>query len=323
MAIMAIKGPLNVFGQSATPPNMTQGMALDYNGERSSSMFDQGVGIADPRYFDSYMPGNVVVTGANTLSQQGTKGSYGWFGNDEIVIVDAVPSTLTTTAIAAAQVPVAGTAMTLVSSTAAGITVGVVITRADTGVADTVLAIDGAMGAVGYGFNGGNYLWDPTKALARAVAIQSAGNDSGATFTVRGYDVYGFPMTETITGGNIATANGKKAFKYIKSITPAGTLSGANANAGQSDIYGFMLRSDLFQYLQIYMPDTTLISATTGYVAAVTTNPATAVTGDVRGTYAVQTASNNARRLIIIARLVPAAIGTQAGLTGVDQFANF
>ena len=36
--------------------------------------------------------------------------------------------------------------------------------------------------------------WDPTKAISRNVRITSAGDDSGKTFAVVGYDLYGYPM---------------------------------------------------------------------------------------------------------------------------------
>lgn len=315
MAVHARKGPLVVFGKAPNP-----GYVSDDNAERSPSLIDQGAGIMDPRSFYHYYPDAFT-------SGQGAKAGYGWWGIQTITIVDQVPSTLTTTAIAAAQVPVAGTAMTLVAATGAGITVGASITRADTGVAVSgLLAIDGAMGTVQNADTGGSLLWDPTKALARNVQIQSLGDDHLGTFTVRGYDVYGYPVTETITGANIGTAVGVKAFKYIASVTPAGTLSGANASVGQGDAIGFMLRNDRFQYLKIYWPDTTLIAASTGWTAAVTTSPATATTGDVRGTFNLTTAgtaSNNARRLIIFQTIPVGSVGTTTGLLGVTQFKDF
>ena len=315
MSVTAWKGPLVAFGQSA-PSGGGIGQAADPNGERSPSMLDQGVGIMDPRVPYAYAPG--AAMGGAAI---GYRGCYGWWGTSPILLVNQVPSTLTTTALAAAQVPVAGTAMTLVATTGAGITAGVSITRADTGATVAgLLAIDGAMGAVQNGVSGGNLFWDPTKALARAVSIASAGNDSGATFTVAGYDIYDFPMSETITGANAGIATGKKAFKYFASITPAGTLSGSNVSAGQSDTIGFMLRADLFQFLKIYWPDTTLISSSTGFTAADTTSPATPTTGDVRGTYALQgSASNNARRLVMFLDLPPCNVGLATGLVGQTQ----
>ena len=311
MGTTAWKGPLVGFGAAS---------AFDPNTSRSPSLLDQGVGIMDPRVPYAYEPGKGSMNGAAVADP----GAFGWWGQGRIEICNQVPSTLTLNAIAAAQVPVAGTALTLVNVTGAGITAGVSITRADTGAAVTgLLAIDGAQVPVQNGASGGNTFWAPATGLARAVQIQSAGDDHLGSFVVRGFDVYGFPMTETITGGNIATVTGKKAFKYILSITPAGTLSGANVNVGQSDVIGFMLRADLFQFVEIWWPDDTLIAASTGFVAADTTT-ATATTGDVRGTYALQgSASNNARRLVMFDHVRLTNVGSAAGLVGVTNYYDF
>ncbi len=274
-----------------------------------------GLGILDSRWPYTYVPGNAQSN------------ARGWWGDDNIVILNQVPSTASTTTIAGAAAGVLGK-MALVSSSGGGITVGQSVTRADTGAVVTgLLAIDGAMGVVNLtpAQNGpaGNQMWDPTKALARTVQIQSSGDDHSATATVRGFDVYSYPVTETITLTNTSTATGKKAFKYILSITLAGTLSGSNVSAGQSDIIGLMLRSDLYQLSTFYWPDATLISSSTGFTAAVTTSPATATTGDVRGTYTLQTASNATRRLVIFNTLSVGNVGTTTGLTGVTQFSDF
>jgi hypothetical protein len=313
MAITGFSGPLVSYGLSSSGAAIESTVS---NPSQSPSIFDQGIGILDPRVPYAYQPGrsNDSLTGADP-------GAYGWWGTSPICICNQVPSTLSTVSIAAAQVPVAGTKLTLVSATGGGITVGTSITSATTRLAVTgLLAIDVAMAPVRNGSSGGNLFWDPTKALARTLQILSVGDDHLATVTVAGYDVYSYPMTETITLTNASTATGKKAFKYITSITPAGTLSGANISVGQSDTIGLLMRCDLFQFLKIYSPDTTLISATTGFTAAVTTSPATAITGDVRGTFALQTASNNTRRLVIFLELPLANIGTAAGLVGVTQF---
>jgi hypothetical protein len=310
MALSSMDGPLVVYGQSPVPAGSQRGIAQDYNGQRGPSFFDQGVALMDPRYPFAYQPGELG-------------GATGWFGTSLVHALDVVPSTASLVSIAGAQVPVAGTPLTLVAATALGVTVGQSITRSDTGaLVKNLLAIDGQSAQIAFGTNG-NFVWDPTKIAGRCLSLQSAGDDHLATATIRGYDVYWFPMTETVTLGNIATVVSKKAFKYVQSITPAGTLSGANLNVGQSDTIGLPLRADRFQQVQIYWPDTTLVSATTGYTAAVTTSPATAITGDVRGTYAVQSASDGTKRLIV--RSVPAVsnITSGAGLAGVTQFADF
>jgi hypothetical protein len=312
MAITAHSGPLVVFGgipaSASTSP--------DYNSDRGPSLFDQGTGLMDPRVPYMYKPG----IGAD-------EPVYGFLMGNFIKAINQVPSTIAAANLAASQTPVAGTALTLVSSTGAGITVGVSITRADTGATVTGLrAIDGAVTQVKFGSGpagtgGPVWLWNPATMIARAVSITSAGDDSAATFTVRGYDIYGYPMTETIPGANTTIARGAKAFKYIVSITPAGTLAGAAVTAGVTDIIGLPIRADYVSETQISMADT-WITASTGFTAAVTTT-ATATTGDVRGTYALQTASNNTRRLAITVSPSVANISSSSGLFGVTQYSDF
>jgi hypothetical protein len=274
----------------------------------------------DPRKPYCYSPG----AAAGGLAE-GERGAYGWWGMGRFECLNAVPTTLSTTSMAAAQVPSAGVPLTLVTTSGGGITVGQSITRADTGATVTgLLLIDAAQVPQQNASVGGNIFWAPGTAVARAVSIASVGNDSAATFTVRGFDLYNYPMTETITGSNAVTATGNKAFKYILSITPAGTLSGSNVSAGQSDTYGFFLRIDHFQFATIWWPDTTLVASPTGFTVADTTSPATATTGDVRGTYALQgTASNGVRRLVLYDHVGVGNMGTATGLCGVTQFADF
>ena len=160
-------------------------------------------------------------------------------------------------------------------------------------------------------------IWDPIKAVARNVRITSGGNDSGITFTVIGYDLYGFPMSETITGANIGVASGIKAFKYIASVTHTGTVAGT-ITIGTGDVIGLPIRADFFDELRIIY-NNAVVTANTGFTGAVTTSPATAVTGDTRGTYALQTASDGVKRLHIFVNPSVANIATIAGQFGVAQ----
>lgn len=308
MAVDGFSGPLVSFGFAAAGGGL--GYAQDSNPDAGPSMFYSGFAILDPRTPFTYSPG-----------QKSTKPFYGFLGSSPAV-VDAAPSALSTTAIAAAQVPTAGTALTLVSASGAGITVGASVVNALTGRSvGSLLAIDGAMGSVGFGSAGSVSIWDPTKAIARNVQIASTGNDSTATFTVRGYDVYGYPLTEVITGANVGTAAGHKAFKYVASITPAGTLSGSNVSAGQGDTYGFGLRVDQWAYADIYWAGA-LVTSNTGFTAADTTSPATGTTGDVRGTYHVQSASNGTNKLQVFITPQVANIGSVTGLFGVTNYSG-
>lgn len=307
MTVLANAGPQVIFGQAS---------AQDYNADWGPSLFTNGGGILDPRVPYTYAPGGVSPF-------------YGFLGFTHIPVIQQIPSALAANNIAASQTPVAGTALTLVSSTGAGITVGVSITRADTGVAVTgLLAIDGAasgtaFGAGPAGAGGPVTIWNPATLIARAVRVHSAGDDSSATFMVKGYDIYNYPITETITGGNAADANGKKAFKYIASITPAGTLSGSAVTAGTTDIIGLPIRADFVNETELSV-NGAWITASTGFTAAVTTSPATATTGDVRGTYALQTASTGGtNRLGFYQSPQVANISSITGLFGVTQYANF
>ena len=174
-----------------------------------------------------------------------------------------------------------------------------------------------AMAGTSFSQDGTVSLWDPTKAISRNVRITSAADDSGKTFTVVGYDLYGYPMSEVITGANASVASGVKAFKYITSVTPSTTPAG-NVSVGTGDVIGFPLRTDNFGDVRIIY-NAAVVTASTGYTAAVTTSPATTTTGDVRGTYALQTASNNSRRLQVFISPPVANIGTVTGLLGVAQ----
>ena len=247
---------------------------------------------------------------------------YQWCYSGQFVTVDQVPSTISAVNIAASQTPVAGTPLTLVSTTGAGITVGVTAINRVTGASvSNLLAIDGAAGIVTFAAaaSGSQIMqaYDPTKAIARNVRITSVGVDTGATFKVSGYDIYGTPMTETITGASATVASGKKAFKYISSIGPAGTLSGSAVTVGTGDVYGLPIRADSFFYQQIVWNNAG-ITATTGFVAAVTST-ASSTTGDVRGTYNVQSASDGTKRLICFQTIPVANVGTSNGVSGVAQ----
>jgi hypothetical protein len=134
-------------------------------------------------------------------------------------------------------------------------------------------------------------LHNPREALARVISITGTTAGAGGNFTVAGWDIYRQPMTEVITA-NAATAAayGKKAFKYIASITPNFT-DAHNYVIGVGDTFGFPIRMDEWENGRFYY-GALLMVAGTGTLMGVTTNPATATTGDVRGTIQLSTAGN-------------------------------
>ena len=169
--------------------------------------------------------------------------------------------------------------------------------------------------------------WSPQALLGRAVSITAA---SGATYTtasVNGYDIYGYPMSENITITAGSAVNGKKAFKYIKSVVlSGGTADTTHAySVGTADVFGLPLRSDTFGDIIVNnatsLVATTLITAATNYLPADRTTPS-ATTADVRGTFAA-TSSSGANKLIV--RQSPQAYMAPyaTGLFGLTQYYNF
>jgi hypothetical protein len=142
-------------------------------------------------------------------------------------------------------------------------------------------------------------LQDPRHMGSRALQyLSSSASDTTVTLTAAGYDVFGIPMTETITLNGTTPVLGKKAFKFVNSVkTGVASLVG-NITVGTQDVVGLTYRSDTFSYLTLFYTDAG-VTANTGFTKADITSPATAVTGDVRGTYALQSASNGAKRVAI------------------------
>ena len=162
------------------------------------------------------------------------------------------------------------------------------------------------------------YLWNPQSLIARAVSVTGSASSTGGNILISGYDIYGVPMSEVIAApAGASTVNGKKAFKYIASVVPQFT-DAHNYSVGTTDIYGFPLRSDFFGDVSINY-NATGVTANTGYTAAVTTSPATTTTGDVRGTYALQSAADGSKRLMIRQFVLAANMGSISGLFGVTQ----
>lgn len=364
------EGPIIIFGRPVA--GSTQGS----NPEAGTSLFYQGIGLFDPRL--PYQPG---VTGQGKV--------HGYADSMGVCLYEGVPTQLSTSNIAAAQVPVTTVALTLASAQAAGISVNIPIVPTGSTTSTTVIGIelgvprgvsttsgsktitfpnaieankfavgDAVMIGSGAGSSlplfttvlaapttaaattltvntapsaslsnaafvrrattiidqpsafftaGAARLLDPMATLQRGLTFTSSGDDSGAVANIIGYDIYNNIIHETVTLAN-GTASSLKTYKYIKSITPVGTLSGSNLAVGFSDLLGFPLRVDRFEHLQLFT-NAALVTATTGFLAAVLTTPSTATTGDVRGTYALQSASDGTKRTAMWYRIPPYVLG--------------
>lgn len=253
-------------------------------------------------------------------------GVVGWYGAGDLIVANYVPSAIATANIAALANVTSGTAMTLVSSTGAGITVLSTSAPAlfqPTGRSVSAgVVIDGLPSLHSFG-TAGNFttsFYNRGTYVGRAISITGVSGGAGGAFKIAGYDVYGYPMTETITATSGATTtNGKKAWKCITSVTPQFT-DAHNYSVGTADIFGFGILATYFGDVGINW-NNTWITANTGFTTADTTSPATATTGDVRGTYAVQSASDGTKRLLISVAPTLSALVANAttGLFGVNQ----
>lgn len=152
--------------------------------------------------------------------------------------------------------------------------------------------------AAPYVEGGVGLFYDSRRIFSRGISITGVSGGAGGNFTVVGYDGWGQPQTEVITvAAGVNTVKSVKTYKYLTSITPTFT-DAHNYSVNTADLFGFPLFSKYFEELLVYMAGS-LITANTGWTAGDTTSPATTTTKDVRGTYALQTASNGTRRLVI------------------------
>lgn len=153
----------------------------------------------------------------------------------------------------------------------------------------------------------------------RCVSLTSGANLSGVNYTITGFDIYGRLQTQTRAGPNNTTVNTTKAFASVLSIVPSATNAGT-MSVGMADIFGFSW-SIIDAGLIIPKWANALAQDAGTLVVADATSPATAATGDPRGTYAPSSASDGSKRLVVWAHLMGVQVGptaTQVGAIGVQ-----
>lgn len=317
MAISAFTGPLIAFTK-ARNASTGLGVAADNNPMGGPSSFQDNYGMGDNRAQFAYVPG-----------QNDTHPYLMWL-NFGVITLDITPATLNTAALAALQTVTSGTPMTLISSAGNGIIVGASTTNFLTGAkVSGLLAVGQASGMVGFGQLSpqSTNVWDPTSLTARVLSITAAASATGGTFTIAGYDIYGYPMHEQITAAASSTVDGKKAWKYIASVTPGFTDSSHDYSVGTTDLYGFPIYNGGTagtgpgQYALIWYPAPTLLTSTGTLVAGLSlASTSTYTTADVRGTFTLPSASNGTNRLTIVQGVSVADQANANGVYGVAQF---
>lgn len=311
MTISAQPGPLIIYGQ-----NLAQGgsnASPDYNQDAGPSAVAGGFMKLDPRY------------GYRAPLAAGTLAAVGFFQNPPVLVVDQVPSTAATANLAALANVTSGTAMTLVAATGAGITVSTTaLTLPASGVTTPVGTrfIDGAPGVITFSPNPSIVTYDPRTMLSRCLSITGVASGTGGAFLCRGADSFGFPVTEQITvGAGAVTANGQKGFKALYSVTPLFT-DAHTYSVGTADIFEFPMQVLSFAAVGVTWNNGYIV-ANTGLVTASVTTPATATSGSVRGTYAVQSASDGTKRLQMEVQVPAQSIGAANGVASLFGVVNY
>jgi hypothetical protein len=128
--------------------------------------------------------------------------------------------------------------------------------------------------------------------------------------TVTGRDYLGQPMIEAVTFAGAATVAGKKAFKWIDSVSIASEANTPTITVGWGDVLGMPYATQLM--LGDLQDGATVTDGT--LVAEVTTDPQTATTGDPRGTYDPNTACDGAKSFSVLCVL------NTSNLHGVRQY---
>ena len=168
--------------------------------------FSDGVRTG-PILGSSYTPGANVLTPSVMVSSPIDQLPPGVF-TTPMSLLDIIPASVSTTRIAAVQTPAAAGYLNLATISGTGISV---ITYQSI---SNVLQLD----------------------CARNVTITGSGGTTSQNFTIFGWDQYGVPMVEQISGPAGATlARGNKAFSYIRAIyVAAGTTSNVSVGVGNT-----------------------------------------------------------------------------------------
>jgi hypothetical protein len=284
------------------------------------------LGSENPNPMPAFLFGGSLVFDPIAGYDRTRRGAIAFGGQHQRVLYYA-PQTLATNAIALAQATTISTAMTLSASTQfALLGTATQFWNSGTTVPVTAWTIGGAPALTGFGaIDPGTGFYDfaaynATTMMARCLSVTATnGGAAGGIFTIVGYDVYGNALVETLThAGGATTISGKKAFKFITSVTPNFTDAQTYA-VGTLDLFGFPLRVDNPSEVLVWYNSALLTSLTT-FVAAVTTDPATATTGDVRGTIGVPTASDGTKILAMSILTPPSRITSRTGIFGVAQY---
>lgn len=146
-----------------------------------------------------------------------------------------------------------------------------------------------------------------------------ASGASTASVSVKGWDYLGQPITETFTLNGTSPVLGKKAFKTLGSFVINTTTSATTINLGTALGLGLPYKAIKAEWETA----NGAIAAAGTLTAPVLTDPATATTGDPRGTY-VSTTTPDGSTIITAAFDMVNDVNTSnnGGLHGIRHYAS-
>lgn len=328
MTVTGFAGPIVQYGLtlSSSGGDGINGQDFEHNPNRGPMIADLGDSMMDPRAAYNYDPGHT----------SGMVGFYNNYGS-----VDYVPTTLNSSAFVATATGSSGVStFVLAAASSAGGTYATTIIAPETGKATgTLIAIDSTAAFLNFGVYNTQIatavapvrMWNPAAGTGRNIVIKPSSNLDAGTFSVAGRDMYGYKITETIAGGSTSLA-GKKAFKYVSSITNTTTPTSTGVSIGFGDIYGFPLavpytgfNADVNLLATSFSSAAIVALSSANTVLASTVSVQTSTTPDVRGTYASTTASNGTLRVQMLVTPPAASIAaiTSTNVSPLFGFTQF
>lgn len=185
---------------------------------------------------------------------------------------------------------------------------GAVLTADADGILDDATATDSAQVVT-------TFLQDTMDVPRALTATGTTGSDH--VITVTGTDAYGNVMKENLTLSGVNVIAGVKAFKTITQVDVAAGAAGDTYDLGWGDVLGLPFYIDAQQKLILYASNG--IEDISAFVAGVTTDPATATTGDVRGTISPTTSPDSS---VTFGVWMVVDHTTNAGAFGVAQYSG-
>ena len=325
MTATAFTGPIITCreDQLATMVNPPVGIPSNQNPDSGPSLFHMATALLDPRFPYTYDIGqgqNPLGFNSSGVAIQ-TAPTLGWL-SATFQVADYVPGTASTSSLAGIGTLItASTTVPLTTSNGFGVTTASTCTNALTGALVTGLwQIDQT--PAGYTFGTGTFgVWDPANPpIGRCLSIATATSNtlSATTFTISGFDAYGYPITQVLQGpAGSSTTFTTKAFKWVSGVTVGATTATNSFSIGVSDTYGFPLFASAIGYIRAFWANSNVeTSAATTFTAG---SAVTATTSsDVRGTIGLAglTSSNNGRKLQMWQSVAPSNL-TAGALFGV------